>query len=55
MPSTAKNIWGQLGMKEDIDKVGLSDAKSWGKLKEAHTVNKANPLFPRIDVKVQKS
>ena len=48
MPSTAKNVWAQLGMKEDIGKVGLSDAKSWGKLKEGHVVNKANPLFPRM-------
>ncbi|MFH0763791.1 MAG: methionine--tRNA ligase [Candidatus Omnitrophota bacterium] len=49
MPETAKNVWAQLGMKEGLDKVRFSETKDWGNLKEGHKINKAGPLFPRID------
>ena len=49
MPDTAKNIWAQLGMKEDLEKVKSSDAASSGRLETGKKVNKANPLFPRIE------
>ncbi len=52
MPETAKNIWAQLGMNEDLEKVKFSEARSWGAFKEGHKINKSNPLFPRIDTKL---
>ncbi|MFA6142210.1 MAG: methionine--tRNA ligase [Candidatus Omnitrophota bacterium] len=51
MPASAKNIWAQLGMKEDLDKINFSEIKVWDKLKAGHLINKSGPLFPRIDVK----
>ena len=51
MPETAKNIWEQLGMTDDIEKVKFSEMKVWGKLKEGTMVKKLKPLFPRFDVK----
>ena len=50
MPETAKNIRLQLGIAEDLEKVKFSEAQNWGILKEGHKINKANPLFPRIEV-----
>lgn len=49
MPETAKNVWAQLGMKEDLGSIKFSEIKAWGNLKEGHKINKSNPLFPRID------
>jgi len=49
MPDTAKNIWAQLGMKEDIEKIKSSEMKSWGRIPSGHPIQKSNPLFPRID------
>jgi len=51
MPETAENIWGQLGMPGDIEKVKTSSIKEWGVMKEGASINKANPLFPRIETK----
>lgn len=50
MPGTAKNIFTQLGIKEDLEKVKFSEIKTWGRLKEGTRVSKAQPLFPRIEV-----
>jgi len=50
MPETAKNVWAQLGIKEDLEKLPFSDIKIWGKLQSGHAVSKANPLFPRIEI-----
>ncbi|MCX5685991.1 MAG: methionine--tRNA ligase [Candidatus Omnitrophica bacterium] len=54
MPGTAKNIWAQLGMKEDLGKVRFSEIKAWGDLKEGRKINKSNVLFPRIDTTKRK-
>ena len=51
MPETAKNVWAQLGIKEDLDKIKFSEIKNWGPLKEGQKINKSSPLFPRIDTK----
>ena len=49
MPEATKNIWNQLGLK-DFDKIRFSDIEKWGLMKEATSVNKGQPLFPRIKV-----
>lgn len=49
MPTTAKNIWEQLGIKNDIEKAKFSDLKTWGELEPGTNVNKSKPLFPRIE------
>jgi len=49
MPATAKNIWEQLGMKDDIASIKLSEVTSRGQFVDGAKVNKANPLFPRIE------
>lgn len=48
IPTTAANMWRQLGMNEDI---GSSNPGRWGELKEGMKVNKGDPLFPRIDTR----
>jgi len=50
MPATAKNIYGQLGLKGDPEKSKISDIKEWGGLKAGTAVSKSKPLFPRIEV-----
>lgn len=49
MPDTARAIYAQLGMNEDVAKSKIADIKSWGKLKEGTKINKSKPLFPRIE------
>jgi methionyl-tRNA synthetase len=49
MPSIAKSILVQLGMKENPEDCKLSDIKTWGGLKSGGKVNKSKPLFPRIE------
>lgn len=48
MPSTAQNIWIQLGMEGRIEGVPLSSIKCWGGMKPGASVKKSSPLFPRI-------
>lgn len=50
MPATAKSIYTQLGMKEDVEKSKIKDAGTWGKLKKGTAISKSAPLFPRIEV-----
>ena len=50
MPTAAKNIWAQLGLKDDIQKIKLSDINTHSKLEEGIKISKSNPLFPRIEV-----
>ncbi|MDD5428513.1 MAG: methionine--tRNA ligase [Candidatus Omnitrophica bacterium] len=50
MPATADNIRSQLGL-GDSAAAGLSEAAKWGMLKAGSKINKANPLFPRIEAK----
>jgi len=50
MPHTAAKIWGQLGIVEG-ESTSWDSASEFGKMKENTIVKKADPLFPRIDVK----
>ncbi|MDO8603247.1 MAG: methionine--tRNA ligase [Candidatus Omnitrophota bacterium] len=47
MPDTSVKIAGQLGLK-GIEKMNFNDLK-WGVLKSGTKINKAAPLFPRIE------
>ncbi len=51
MPQTSKNIWEQLGMETEIEKISFSDGMKWGDMVEGQKVSKAKPLFPRIESK----
>lgn len=48
IPESAKKIWAQLGIKEDLGKIKFSGAKNWAVLEPGHAINKSTPLFPRI-------
>ncbi len=49
IPATARNVWEQLGIDENLDRVKFSDAAEWEKL-SSHKVRKSKPLFPRIEL-----
>jgi len=49
MPKTAKNIYLQLSMDKEIEHEKFEDLRSWGKIRSGNKVNKAKPLFPRIE------
>lgn len=51
MPSTARDIWSQLGIGDDTGSRSFSEAVKWGLLKAGHQVNAPTPLFPRIESK----
>lgn len=51
MPETAEKIYTQLGIEKDIETVTLDDARVWGKLSNGISVQKGQPIFPRIEVK----
>jgi len=46
LPDTAAKIFGQLGLKEGVDKVVCA---KWGELKRGHIIGEPAPLFPRRD------
>lgn len=48
MPKTGKDIWAQLGIKEDIEKT-LFIGNGWGYFKRGGKVAKGAPLFPKIE------
>jgi methionyl-tRNA synthetase len=50
MPHTAAKIWVQLGLEEG-ESTSWDSANEFGITKEKTVVKKADPLFPRIDVK----
>lgn len=54
MPETAGEMWGQLGIEEDIASAGLQEGCRWGGLNPGLRIKKGKALFPRID-KVEKS
>ncbi|MCK4462904.1 MAG: methionine--tRNA ligase [Candidatus Omnitrophica bacterium] len=47
MPDTARNMWNQIGGKENILELRYKDIK-WGIIKSGTKINKQKPLFPRI-------
>ena len=51
MPSTAANIWEQLGLEEDISSVNLDTEAHWGRLRHGKKVRKGAALFPRKEQK----
>jgi methionyl-tRNA synthetase len=48
MPNTAKEIWRQLGIGEDISTCIFEEIAGWGGLKSGTRVQKDRHLFPRI-------
>lgn len=48
MPETAKKMWKALNIPEPFEEIRICDAE-WGGLKAGITVNKPNPLFPRVE------
>jgi len=53
MPITGPKIWQQLGLTMDFAAVSFDDAKGWGKLPGGTVVGKPEPIFPRIEDKVE--
>ena len=49
MPETAGEMWGQLGIEEDIASAGLQEGRRWGGLKPGLRIKKRKALFPRIE------
>jgi len=55
MPETAQKIYNQLGLETDLEKVPFSEAMIWGKITPGFKVQKAMPLFPRIESPAKQS
>lgn len=51
MPEKAEEIWKQLGLKGDLDKIKLEKEAYWGNLQTENLVKPGKVIFPRIDVK----
>ena len=51
MPVKAKEIWEQLGLESDLEKIRLDEDALWGKLKPGILVKPGKVIFPRIDTK----
>jgi len=51
MPVKTKEIWKQLGLGSDLEKIRLDKDASWGKLKPGILVKPGKVIFPRIDTK----
>ncbi len=51
MPIKAKEIWEQLGLESDLEKIRMDEDASWGKLKPGILVKPGKIIFPRIDTK----
>lgn len=53
MPNTSPKIWAQLGIADDFSQATLADAKMWGGLTAGIAVAKPEPIFPRIEDKIE--
>lgn len=51
MPIKAEDIWRQLGLESDLDKIKLEEEAHWGNLKPGTLVKPGRVIFPRIDIK----
>jgi len=51
MPEKAEEIWKQLGLESDLDKIKLEKEAYWGNLQPDTLVKPGKVIFPRIDVK----
>lgn len=49
MPSSAQEIWRQLGVNDDISNFRFENLKSWGNIKPGTKTQKGKALFPRIE------
>lgn len=49
MPQTGQEIWRQLGIKDEINKLRLYEIKDWGGLRPGIEIQKGRQLFPRIE------
>ncbi len=52
MPSTAEEMWKQLGMEGELPPENLQNETRWGGLIPGKSIYKGTPLFPRIDKKL---
>ncbi|MEK6712716.1 MAG: methionine--tRNA ligase subunit beta, partial [Nitrospirota bacterium] len=52
MPDTAKEIWSQLGIEDDVASVRLDEACKWSGIKPGLRINKGKVLFPRIEAEI---
>jgi methionyl-tRNA synthetase len=50
MPDTAKRIWKQLGIADDITGYTFEEIATWGGLKPGTKIQKGEQLFPRISL-----
>ena len=50
IPEAAQKIWSQLGVEKDIQEARLSSLHTWNTFEEKHTLGKATPIFPRIEI-----
>lgn len=48
LPDAALNMGEQLGIREELRRATIEDAKVWGKLRPGTTVRKGEPIFPRV-------
>ena len=48
IPSGARKIWNQIGMKDEIESQTIKDGVEWGKLPPGIETRKGEPVFPRI-------
>lgn len=49
MPDTAKGLWAQMGIEDDVRSSSLIEGSSWGGLKPGLRIKKGKVLFPRIE------
>jgi methionyl-tRNA synthetase len=47
MPSTARTIWGRLGLSGDVTDRPVMEAAAWGQYPGGLVVERGEPLFPR--------
>ncbi len=50
MPSTAQNIWQQLGIDAEISSASLERETAWGRLEPGMKISKGSALFPRMEI-----
>lgn len=48
MPTKARQMWEQMGIASDFSSASFSDMQNWGLFPSGTTVNKTEPLFPRV-------
>ncbi|MGI6148278.1 MAG: methionine--tRNA ligase [Firmicutes bacterium] len=53
LPETGAKIWAQLGISESLTEQTLADTE-FGRLKPATVTKKGDPIFPRIELKVDE-